>query len=124
MAWRKSPDALIDRFYAALPDAPEVERRKMFGYPCAFVNGNMFAGLHQEDMILRLPDADRAALAAMPGGGAFEPMPGRPMKEYVKVPPALVEDRRALSDWTARAHAHIAAMPPKVKKPRKAKKQA
>ena len=22
------------------------ESRKMFGYPCTFVNGNMFAGLH------------------------------------------------------------------------------
>jgi hypothetical protein len=33
--WRKSPDALIVLFDAALLDDPRVERRKMFGYPCA-----------------------------------------------------------------------------------------
>jgi len=46
--WRKSPDDLIALFYAALPEDPRVERRKMFGYPCAFVGGNLFSGLHAD----------------------------------------------------------------------------
>lgn len=29
-----------------------VEQRKMFGYPAVFVNGNMFAGLARDKMIL------------------------------------------------------------------------
>jgi hypothetical protein len=46
--WRKSPDDLIARFHAALPDDPRIECRKMFGYPCAFVGGNLFTGAESE----------------------------------------------------------------------------
>jgi hypothetical protein len=45
MVWQKSPAALIARFDELLPKDPRVARRKMFGYPAAFVNGRMFAGL-------------------------------------------------------------------------------
>ena len=53
MAWRKSSPELIAAFDAALPDDRRVQRRKMFGYPCAFTGGNMFTGLHQENLIVR-----------------------------------------------------------------------
>ena len=52
-AWKKVPAELARRFEAALPEAEGVERRQMFGCPCAFVNGNMFAGLHEDRLILR-----------------------------------------------------------------------
>jgi hypothetical protein len=34
-----------------VPPAAIVTRRKMFGYPAAFANGNLFIGLHQNDFI-------------------------------------------------------------------------
>lgn len=74
--WTKSPAELINRFHAALPKDPAVEPRKMFGFDCAFVNGNMFTGLHQADWMLRLPEADREALLAVPGARPFEPVQG------------------------------------------------
>ncbi|MBM3503710.1 MAG: TfoX/Sxy family protein [Alphaproteobacteria bacterium] len=55
MQWKKSSPALIARFAAALPDDPKIQRRSMFGYPCSFVNGNFFTGLHQENVVVRLP---------------------------------------------------------------------
>ena len=88
MAWEKSSERLIEAFYAAVPDDDRVERRKMFGFACAFVNGNMFTGLHQRDMIVRLPEDGRAELLEMPGTNLFEPMAGRVMREYVAVPHA------------------------------------
>ena len=48
MAWKKSPPALIETFDAVLPGAP-AERRLMFGYPAAFVNGNMFMSLFEDE---------------------------------------------------------------------------
>ena len=60
MAWRKAPESLVSLFHASLPDDPRVEHRKMFGYPAAFTDGHLFAGLHQEDLILRLTESDRA----------------------------------------------------------------
>ena len=121
MAWRKSPPELIALFDEVAPGDPIAERRQMFGYPCAFVNGNMFIGLHQEDMVLRLSEADRAAMKSEHGAGAFEPTPGRAMKEYVSLPRAILEDRPALDDWIGRSLDYAGSLPRKVKKKRKKK---
>ena len=115
--WRKSPPSLIALFDAMVPEAAGVERRKMFGYPCAFVNGNMFIGLHQEDFIVRLGEADRAEIGATLGATAFEPMQGRPMREYVTLPEAVLEDEAAVGEWVARSYEFAASLPPKEKKP-------
>jgi TfoX/Sxy family transcriptional regulator of competence genes len=119
-AWRKSPADLIALFYAALPDDPRVERRKMFGYPCAFVAGNLFAGLHQESVIVRLAENDRAAAIADQGACMFEPMPGRPMREYIVLPDAALKGRGKLTAWLQRALDYAASLPAKEKRPRRA----
>ena len=120
--WRKSPDDLIALFYAALPDDPCVERRKMFGYPCAFVAGNLFTGLHQENVIVRLAEKDRLTAIAKQGTRSFEPMTGRPMREYIVLPEAVLADRGELAAWLHRGLSYAASLPPKAKKPgRKAK---
>ena len=113
MKWRKSPPELIAAFDAAFPSAP-AERRQMFGYPAGFVNGNMFTALHQEDWMVRLSEPDRSALLAFPGARLFEPMPGRPMKDYVLLPPPVIADRRALGEWLAKALAYAGRLPPKA----------
>ncbi|MEM7635584.1 MAG: TfoX/Sxy family protein [Pseudomonadota bacterium] len=119
--WRKSPADLIELFTSVLPDGPAIEKRQMFGYPCAFVNGNMFTGLHQEALIVRLDENDRSRLIAQAGAEQFEPMPGRPMKEYVALPQAVLEDREKLLEIISSARDFAASLPPKVKKPRKKK---
>jgi TfoX/Sxy family transcriptional regulator of competence genes len=113
MAWKKSSPELVAKFVAALPADPRAERRKMFGYPCCFVNDNMFAGLHEERMVLRLDPVARAELLAEPGASVFEPMPGRPMKEYVVVPPAVLASAPLLERWTMRSFSWASSLPPK-----------
>jgi TfoX/Sxy family transcriptional regulator of competence genes len=122
MQWRKPPAELVDLFLSLGPDDPGVEVRRMFGTPCFFYGGNMFAGVHQENLIVRLPDDDRAALLALPEAQPFEPMPGRPMREYACVPPAMLDDRAALEAWLARSLTYARTLPPKQKKPRATKK--
>ena len=121
MAWDKSPEALVATFDAAVPDDAAIERRKMFGYPCAFVNGNMFIGLHQSDFIVRLSETDREEIKASHGATPFEPMAGRAMKEYVALPAAILGDETALDSWVARSFAFASSLPVKEKKPRKKK---
>jgi TfoX/Sxy family transcriptional regulator of competence genes len=114
MAWKKSSAELIAAFDAVLPPAP-AERRLMFGFPAAFVNGNMFMGLFEESFILRLDDKPRAQL--LDGGGKlFEPMKGRAMKEYVVAPEKMVGDRKALAKWAKAAFAYGQSLPPKKRK--------
>jgi TfoX/Sxy family transcriptional regulator of competence genes len=112
MAWRKSSPELIASFDRALPADARVERRKMFGYPAAFVNGNMMAGLHQENVILRLAEADRARLAAA-GGMPFEPTPGRRMREYMVLPDAMATDAKAMQVWLKQSFDFVARLPAK-----------
>jgi TfoX/Sxy family transcriptional regulator of competence genes len=116
MAWIKSSQSLIDLFSESLPDDARIERRKMFGYPAAFVNGNMFAGLFQDQMFVRLSPADRTALEAAHGPLPFEPMPGRPMKDYARAPDEVIADEAATAALLARALAWSKALPAKVKK--------
>ena len=123
MEWRKSSPELTALFDSLFP-GPPAEKRQMFGYPAGFVGGNMFAGLHQESMVLRLSDEDRDRFLTLAGAATFEPMPGKPMKQYVVVPQALLHDVGSLRPWIARALSYGASLPPKAKKPQKRKAAA
>src|SRR5437867_1257096 len=97
--WQPAPETLVRRFEKVVQAVPDVQPRKMFGYPAAFINGQMFTGLFQESMILRLPADDRDDLMKHSGAKPFEPMPGRAMKEYVVVPPSIISSDSQLGAW-------------------------
>ncbi|GAA0690396.1 hypothetical protein GCM10010193_50930 [Kitasatospora atroaurantiaca] len=70
--------------------APQgVKRSTMFGMPCLKdVNGKAFAGLHEGQLVCRL-GRDTPALEEalrLPGAHLFDPMGGRPMKDWVCIP--------------------------------------
>ncbi len=46
-------------------------------------------------------------------------MPGRPMREYVVVPPKIVGTKAALGRWLAKASAYAGSLPPKTPRARK-----
>ncbi|HET9345303.1 MAG TPA: TfoX/Sxy family protein [Candidatus Limnocylindrales bacterium] len=108
----KSPPELVDRFGAVLAGYPDAERRKMFGYPAAFVGGNMATGLFADKWVVRLPD-DEIEPAKAAGAGAFEPMPGKPMKAFVVIPATDVDDDAAIRTWVERGIAFARSMPVK-----------
>jgi hypothetical protein len=115
----KPTDADRDRFVALVPEAPGVETKPMFGNLGAFVNGNMFMGLFGSDIGLKLPEADRGRLLAMPGAGPFGPV-DRPMAGYVTVPAGWAP--RNAEPWIAKALAAASALPPKLPKKKAAKR--
>jgi TfoX/Sxy family transcriptional regulator of competence genes len=110
-AWKKTSPKLVATFDEALPVSPSVTRRPMFGYASAFVNGNMFAGTFQEAIVVRLSEGDRALLK-LKGAAPFEPM-GRPMKEYVVVPPSVTAKPKELGAWLDRGHRYALTLPAK-----------
>lgn len=118
--WAKSSPALKDAFAAALDTLPEnaIERRQMFGYPAAFVNDNMCCGLHEENCIVRIGEAARDDAIANHGAGYFGPS-GRRVREYAALPTEITSNQRQLNKWVQQAFEFTAAMPPKVKKPKK-----
>jgi hypothetical protein len=119
--FQKPPPALVERFDAVLGRlaGPEVTRRPMFGHPCAWVGGNMATGLFADHWWVRLsPDRLEAVLDA---GEAttFQVMPGRNMKGYAVMPPAVVADDAQVDTWVREALDYTASMPPKEPKARK-----
>ncbi len=117
MKIEKPRPEILELFERLVPDRPGVECKMMFGARGAWVNGNMFMGTFEQDIVVRLPEEDRDELQAA-GGERFEPM-GRPMREYMLVPRDMHEDDDLLSAWIERAFRFVAAMPPKVKKAKK-----
>ena len=117
MAWKKSPDWLVERFTQVVP--PGIQRRPMFGYPAAFVQGNMAFGLFEEHLVMRVGEQDLLELRNH-GAEPFSPMPGRPMKGLVTVPDDVTKDEHELKRWVLRALTFAAALPAKGGKNRPA----
>ena len=75
MKWRKPQEDLIQLLHDVIPEGQAaVEFKPMFGGPCYWTGGNMFAAVHQESLFVRLGEKDRAELLAQPGAHLFEPM--------------------------------------------------
>ena len=108
-AFSKPSAATLALFADAIEGQPDIEQRTMFGYPAAFVNGNMMTSVFQDRIMVRLSETDRAE-AMRRGARRFEPMPGRPMKEYVELPAVTAGELRL---WVSRALTHVRSLPPK-----------
>ncbi len=109
--------AVTAAYQTALPDDPRVERKKMFGSPCAFVNRQMFFGTFEETLVARVGPARVRALAEQAGMQIFTPSPGKEWNDYVQmdltVAPAM------LAELATEALCWAAALPKKVKRPKK-----
>lgn len=115
MKWKKvTPE--LNRFLEDNMAGFPVEKRAMFGASTFFLNGNMFAGIHEDNIILRLSDSDRKAIAAeFDEIGPFEPMPGRPMKEYMAVPESVYTRPGVLRRWLEKSYDYAGSLPVKTK---------
>jgi TfoX/Sxy family transcriptional regulator of competence genes len=102
-------------FTKLVPDEPAVTLKPMFGNLSAFVNGNMFAGLFGEDLFVRLPEPEIAAVKKG-GGRDFEPMAGRAMRGYVIVPSTWRTKPAPASILVKRSLELTRAMPAKAAK--------
>ena len=119
MKWVKAPEALKAHI-ENLMQAVDCEKRPMFGYPAYFINNNMFAGLFQDKLFVRLsPDQIVSLKKAYPALSNLEPMPGRPMKDYYAIPARLHEDAGKMRKVVEDAAVYCRSLPQKVKKPRK-----
>jgi len=110
----KSSEEARALFRTLVPNDERVTVRPMFGSVAAFIEGQMFMCLFADELYVRLSPADRATAA---GGGPLEPMPGRPLREYVAIPD-WGSDEQAVRRWGAQALEFALTLPPK-KKPRK-----
>ena len=121
MPWKKANPALIEILEEAV-QGYDCDRRMMFGSPTFFINANMFAGVHEDAVILRLSEADRQTVyTEFDEVKPFTPMEGRPMKEYAAFPESITANKEVLGEWLGRSYRYTASLPPK--EPRRAKRK-
>jgi TfoX/Sxy family transcriptional regulator of competence genes len=111
--WKKPDAALVQALLDALRRRPGIEHRQMFGCPSAFVGGHLFACVHEDRLVVRIP----SEAARRP----FAPM-GRAMKEYAAVEGALDLPGREFEALVARALDYASGLPPKVSRNSRPKK--
>lgn len=88
MQMPKSDPTTLQRFGAIAEDlvGRGATRGSMFGMPMLKDGTKMFAGVYGDAMTFKLGPEDLTAALETTGVEPFEPMPGRPMREWVLVP--------------------------------------
>jgi hypothetical protein len=112
MKWKKANSEKMALFDSLLPDNPRLEKRKLFGYPCAFTNGNMFCGMHGDHIVVRLPQARRDELVKK-GWTQNEPTLGYIMKEYLVIPETALKEKKTARAVLAESFEYVFKLAPK-----------
>jgi hypothetical protein len=87
-----------DSIVSELLALPGVTASQMFGMPTLKAGGKAFAGNLDGDMVFKLTGDAHARALAITGAHLFDPMGGRPMKEWVLVPAAKAAEWAHLAD--------------------------
>lgn len=109
MAYSEELDDRVERFTASWGNTA---RKRMFGGVCHLLDGNMFAGVLGESLILRLGDEAAVAALRSPGVRPFD-LTGRPMRGWVVVDPPAFAGDEALGQWLDHARSYVKTLPTK-----------
>ena len=103
---------LADRMRLLL-EGERVTEKKMLGGLAFLLHGHMAVAVSgQGGLMVRVEPADTDALLREPGAGPFE-MQGRPMKGWLRVEAAALDDDAVLRAWAERGLAYVRTLPPK-----------
>ena len=112
---------LIDAVREALAGCDDVQEKRMFGCHVFMVNGKLCLGVEDDELLVRLPPSQHAAVAETPG---LRPLSSKgQMDGYFFIGPAAYATRQQWQHWIAQALAfnpHAKATPPKSARPRPA----
>lgn len=111
----------ITAYENALPTDARIERKKMFGTPCAFIERQMFFGVFENSIIARIGPDRVDALIGKDAMQAFMPTADRPWEDYLQMPPTT--EANTLKSLAAEALNWTLKLPSKGKKPKLAKKR-
>jgi hypothetical protein len=102
---------LFDKLADELVKQPNVERGLMFGMPIVKVNGNAFMGFNKGNATFKLNGKPHADALRVNGAVLSDPSGrGRPMKEWVEIPP---DESTQWEKYAQLAMTYVATLPAK-----------
>jgi TfoX/Sxy family transcriptional regulator of competence genes len=107
-------EALADNVRKQLKGQAGVIEKKMFGGLAFLVNGNMSVGVHRKELIVRLPPEETDTALQEPGARIFD-ITGRPMKGWLLVGGAGIQEPASLKRWIRRGVSFASSLPRKGK---------
>ncbi|HIF71396.1 MAG TPA: RNA methyltransferase [Dehalococcoidia bacterium] len=122
--WPKKDEALIEHIDGLLAAAP-VHRKNMFGTSAWFLESNdmMFIGAWGEGIMVRISEERTTGLIESGEAEPFDPMGGKPMREYVLLNGERIAEDEDLLDWLDQASEFAGTLPPKQPKQKKSRKK-
>lgn len=120
--WPKKDEALIERVDGLLSIAP-VRRKNMFGTAAWFLESNdtIFAGAWGEGVMVRIGEQRAFSLIESGEAEPFDPMGGKPMREYVFLNGEQIAEDGELLEWLDEASEFADSLPPEKQRSRKKK---
>lgn len=116
----RSEAELVELLKQNLLDVEYMEK-KMFGKFAYFINRNMFTGVHQSHLFLRLSSDDREEALSQTGITVFEPRAGLVMKEYIVLTNSTLSNDSLLKELFQKSVSYVSRLPPKKSKKKKKK---
>ena len=107
-------EALAGRIRRRLARRKNVGERTLFGGIGFLLNGNLLVGVWKESLVVRLGEDEGEEALKEAHVKEFD-ITGRPMRGWVLVGPAGVQDAEQLSAWIQRAVKFVGAVPAKEK---------
>ncbi len=113
----KELEERIDGLVASMP----VRRKKMFGTSSWFMESNdqMLAGVWGDGVMVRVGQDEAQRLIERCDAESFDPMGGRPMREYVYLNAEQISEDIELTRWLETAAGFASTLAIKKRKPRK-----
>jgi TfoX/Sxy family transcriptional regulator of competence genes len=111
-------EKLAARARGVIPPSGDIVEKKMFGGLAFLLDGKMFIGITNQDLMVRVgPDAYEAALARP----HVRPMDftGRPLTGYIYVGATGSRTAAAVSGWVQQAMRFVRTLPAKAKRKRR-----
>lgn len=108
-------EKLAERVRRVLPPSTNIDERKMFGGVAFLLDGKMFAGVANKDLMLRVGAEAYEAALKRPHARPMD-FTGRPLTGYIYVAPAGLRTDEATSVWVTQALEFVRTVPAKKKK--------
>ena len=114
----KELEARVDRLLGA---REPTEKRPMFGCAAWFArtNAQMCGGVYGDGLMLRIGQPAAEKWIRLDRASAFDPMGGRPMREYIYLEAGQLQTGAQLPRWLDRALEFTTQLPQKEKRRRK-----